>query len=148
VREMRLLNLGCKYYHLWTGMLLYADDMVLLEVKPEKLQVMLDVLEAYSRRWRFTISVSKTKTMVFGGTSRWQWTIYGHPIERVRRFKYLGIVFEEGGRWRSMSAQVAAKARRGWCSLLSAGVGGQGLGERLQLSSVESAHSPSLDIRG
>lgn len=66
--------------------------------------------------------------MVFGGASRWQWTIYGYPIERVRSFKYLGIVFEEGGRWRLMSAQTVAKARRGWCALLSAGVGGQGLG--------------------
>ena len=46
-------------------MLLYADDIVFFANSPEELQLGLDLLSDYCKRWKLTINVSKTKVLIF-----------------------------------------------------------------------------------
>ena len=43
--------------------LLYADDIVFIAPNPESLQIMFDTVDAWSRKWRFTVNHEKTKVI-------------------------------------------------------------------------------------
>ena len=53
-------------------LLMYADDIVLLAESARDLQNMLDVVTAYSKRWRFRLNPKKGKSevMIFGRKPR------------------------------------------------------------------------------
>ena len=50
--------------------LLYADDTVILSLSPGDLQKSLDKLKTYSRLWKLTKNITKTKVMVFSKNGR------------------------------------------------------------------------------
>ena len=64
---------------------------------PEELQRGLHLLSQYCKRWKLTINVSKTKFLVFrkGGIlpMNISGTYNGAPVEILKSFIYLGIVF-------------------------------------------------------
>ena len=82
-------------------MLLYADDIVIFSNTADELQLGLDILAEYCARWKLKVNVSKTKTLIFrnGGLLPQDlvFTYDGDPVEIVKSFKYLGIVFTTGG---------------------------------------------------
>ena len=45
--------------------LLYADDIIIFAKSPEKMQLSLDILEEYCKRWRLKVNINKTKIMIF-----------------------------------------------------------------------------------
>jgi hypothetical protein len=47
--------------------LLYADDVVLVANSPEDLQKLIDVVDAFCRKWRMDINIKKSEVMVVGG---------------------------------------------------------------------------------
>ena len=67
----------------------------------EQLQIGLDVLSEYCARWKLKVNISKTKILIFrkGGIlpRNLEFTSDGEPLEIVKSFKYLGIVFTTGG---------------------------------------------------
>jgi hypothetical protein len=48
------------------GLLMYADDIVLIANDKEELQRMIDLVADYSRLWRFELNREKTQVVVFG----------------------------------------------------------------------------------
>ena len=79
--------------------LFYADDLVLLAESDRELQLMLDVLRAYSTEKGLTVNTSKSKAVVFnsyrlGGSNQDPVFIYnGEQLGVEPHFKYLGLVF-------------------------------------------------------
>ena len=67
-REVRVLNLGVSAAGKRLSLLLYADDIVLLADSQEELQRMLGAVQAFCRRWRMQMNMSKTKVMAFGAS--------------------------------------------------------------------------------
>ena len=51
----------------WSGILLYADDIVMMAEDGEQLQRMLDVAGDYAKRWKLRFNSRKRKVMVTGG---------------------------------------------------------------------------------
>ena len=96
-------------------MLLYADDIVIFANTQEELQNSLDLMLQYCTRWKLTINISKTKVMVFrkGGTLPRNLGFYynGVPLEIVKDFKYLGIVFT-GGSFSEAQSTLAGQAQK------------------------------------
>lgn len=82
-------------------LLLYADDVVIFAETPQDLQRSLNILEAYSSRWKLKVNTNKTKIVVFrkGGRlpTSLKFTYMGEVIEIVSKFSYLGVVFTSGG---------------------------------------------------
>ena len=73
---------------------LYADDLVLLSNSPEGLQNSLDKLAHYAESKGLTISIKKSKTMIFnilGRVIQKVFNINGEPLEPVNTFCYLGF---------------------------------------------------------
>lgn len=89
-QEMRI-NFAC---------LAFADDLVLVAPSVEKLQNLVNILADHCQKYRMSVNVDKTKTMVFRKnyqTRREDISVkYGHQtLEQVRNYKYLGIIFDE-----------------------------------------------------
>lgn len=97
-------------------LLLYADDIVIFANTSEQLQVSLDLMLEYCNKWKLTINVSKTKVMVFrrGGRLPRDMAFYfnGQPIEIVKEFKYLGIVFTSGGSFSEAQNTLSGQAQK------------------------------------
>ena len=93
------LNCGVDINGSDVSILLYADDIVLIAPTEQKLQKMLHFISNWCRKWRMAINTDKTKAIHFraGSTSE---TVYDFrfgpdPIEKVSRYKYLGVMFDE-----------------------------------------------------
>ena len=100
LEELRRRKLGVRLHNrltgalTWVGALMYADDLALIAAGPGELQLMMDVVTDYAKKWRFEINPATSKTSVipfmetearrhrrlgeFGGT----WMCGGHRICR------------------------------------------------------------------
>lgn len=108
-----------------TPALFYADDLALVSTTTAGLQAQLDLLQAYSKRWRLTVNVKKTKVVVYTTAHRAvaapQLTYMSAPIEVLDTFRYLGVdlhstqPFAASGVERAASAHRAALALHNRC---------------------------------
>ena len=79
---------------------LYADDLVLISESPSGLQNCLNKLGTYAKTKYLTISIKKSKTMVFNSSGLFikeQFYIEGKPLEPVDSFCYLGFEVKPSG---------------------------------------------------
>ena len=73
---------------------LYADDLVILSHSKEGLQRCIDRTSDYAKSKQLTISVNKSKTMIFNQPGRFirdTFTLNGKTLEPVQSFCYLGF---------------------------------------------------------
>ena len=103
--------------------LLYANDTVILSLSPRDLQKSLDNLKTYSRLWKLTINITKTKVMVFSKNGRrsknLRFTYDGQIVEIVDEFKYLGVIFKSNGRFISAIKLLHEQARKAMYGIIS-----------------------------
>ena len=58
------------YIYIYFSILLYADDVVLLAESESDLQIMLDVLSNWCKKWRLDINDTKTQVIHFRNPSK------------------------------------------------------------------------------
>ena len=125
VKELRESGLGVVVTgstgeSIWVGCWLYADDVVLMAKDEVEMQKMLRVVEGFAKKWRFRLSVAKSKVVKFGrkrgGEVGGACELYGKSLEVMEGFKYLGIELERWNRWKVVAERVLEKARmkHGW----------------------------------
>jgi len=68
----------------------YADDIVLLANSAEQLQLNINCLHDFCRKWHLIVNVNKTKVMTIGEQNNSSILYNGETIEEVSNFKYLG----------------------------------------------------------
>lgn len=94
-------------------MMAYADDIVIFAHTPGELKDMLKCLHKYSANRDMVISTDKSKVMRFsrgGQKSKNTWTCGSGCLKEVKRFVYLGYVFQSSG---SFKGQIDTMARNG-----------------------------------
>ena len=96
-------------------LLMYADDTVLLAESSEDLQRMLDSLLHWTRKYKLTVNVDKTKVVIFRGS--WQTgddTFYynGNLVEIVNTFSYLGLLLNYNGKFNVTQKHIAAQGKK------------------------------------
>jgi len=77
-------------YHI-SDLMLYADDQILMATSDDDLQTMAYHLNLIARKYKMTISNTKTKSMAMWGNhiQRVKIVINNNIIEQVTDFKYL-----------------------------------------------------------
>ena len=72
--------------------ILYAADQILMAISEDELQTMAYHLNLIARKYKMTMSSTKTKSMAMYGNhiQRVQIVINNNIIEQVTDFKYLG----------------------------------------------------------
>ena len=93
------LGLGIDVDGRTVSSLLYADDIVMLAHSEADLQVMLDYVNDWSKKWRVLVNVNKTKIVHFRKTrvpqSNVIFKLGNDNLEYVKEYKYLGVILTE-----------------------------------------------------
>lgn len=86
---------GIRIANVVVNVLLYADDLVILSETPENLQLMINRLDAYCKKWGLIVNTSKSKIMVFSRNARsnvrYNWFFNGSRLEVISKYTYLGV---------------------------------------------------------
>ena len=81
------------------SMLLYADDIVMVARNEQEMQILLDKLHDWCRRWRVLINTDKSKVVHFRNGRRerteFQFKIGRNILELTEKYKYIGVIFTE-----------------------------------------------------
>ena len=102
---------------------LYADDLVLISHSKEGLQRCLDKLQSFAEDKDLTISIDKSKTMIFNKTGKLIkhiFTIKGEKLEPVQSFCYLGFDINASGTTNSTINCLFDKANKAMRPILGA----------------------------
>ena len=105
-----------------TSLLMYADDMVLMANSVMDLQIMLNNLAEYTKKWCLTVNVLKTKVMIFrgGGNLKQNEKLFykGNKLYAVNEFSYLGLLLKYNGKFFATQKQLALHGRKAMCDSL------------------------------
>jgi len=143
LQKLKERNLGVKIRHrhtrapTWVGALMYADDLVLLADSPGELQLMMDVITDYAKKWRFQINESKTKVMAMcerHATSQQRkhnwgdtWNCGGKIIRMTEYYVYLGVTIKSDMDFTTHITQLYHKLKLQQREAAVIGVGGAGV---------------------
>ena len=124
--EMEFINNNCKAVELKElslFLLMYADDMVIFSETKDGLQEMLNALYIYTKKWKLTVNIDKTKIVIFrnGGVVKDEdkWFYDDVQIDIVNKFTYLGIVLNFNGKFAVAQKKVAEQGRKAMFCLFS-----------------------------
>ena len=93
--------------------LLYADDTVILGSSRKDVQYSLQIFAEYCCKWKLKINESKSKIVVFGRDRKnYNFSVNGKPVEKVKTFKYLGVIFSKNGRYIKTIEHNVQQARK------------------------------------
>ena len=81
--------------------LLFANDFVGLSNSEQGLQALIDVVYAYSKKWRFEANVAKCAVVVFRNEKELDgaWTWGDSVLPHLNYYTYLGVKFTCNGHW-------------------------------------------------
>ena len=102
---------------------LYADDLVLISNSADGLQRSLNKLSGYANHKCLTISIKKSKTMIFNLSGRHikkLFTIEGKTLESVNTFCYLGFEVKPSGTVKHAMNTLNEKAKKALRPLMCA----------------------------
>ena len=112
---------GIQLKNLLIKILKFADDMCLISETREGLQVGLNDLAKYTKKWGIIINILKTKIVVFrkGGqlSKKDKWILNNTNIEVVQFFKYLGCFLSSSGSYAKCISELTNSARKALFSL-------------------------------
>ena len=94
---------------------MYADDLVSMSRSESGLQILLNRLGEYCRKWRMEVNIEKTKAMKFSGNGHKCKSVFlynGKPLENVAKYKYLEIEFSSSGSWSSAIANISNRGKK------------------------------------
>ena len=98
-KEIKDLDAGIMVAGMCLSILLYADDIVLMAPTPEKLQLMLDLVGKWCRKWGMQINVKKTQILHVRNPQRprssFSFSCSGSPLIYTDKYKYLGFILHE-----------------------------------------------------
>ena len=99
--------------------LLFADDFVGLSNSEQGL-ALIDVIYAYSKKWRFKANVAKCAVVVFRNEKELDgtWTWGDFVLPHLNYYTYLGVKFTCNGHWDAHLKDLVTSGKRKLNSLL------------------------------
>ncbi len=70
IGEIESSGLGTNVNGVCTGVIMYADDLVVMSYDKQKLQKMLNIIESYCNKWEIKINAKKTQFIKLGSYER------------------------------------------------------------------------------
>ena len=95
--------------------LLYADDTLVFAESEKDMQLALDAVYVYCRKWNVSINQSKTKIVIFSRgkiKNKFPFKIGNMNIDTSSEYEYLGILFNYHGRLGNAISQRITPARK------------------------------------
>lgn len=119
----------------YVGSPTFADDIMLLSSTKSNLDEMMANAWDYSRKWRFTFSLAKSKCMVFGESKRKHlvnlhrrtFRMGNHVLEEVDHYDHLGVKLCAYDSSAERTKDACQKANRSLATLTACGTKANGL---------------------
>jgi hypothetical protein len=96
--------------------LMLADDILLLSESAEGLQKFLDKLSEYCKKWQLSVTVKKTKAIIFqqrnNPYNKSDFYLNGYKLEKLLKYKYLGNLIEASGKFHSTHIELSKKGSK------------------------------------
>lgn len=95
--------------------LAFADDIAVLAPDAAALKDMIKSLHGFERRKELVINVEKTQVVTFSKGSKSsgvEWKVEGRIYQEVKVFNYLGVTFQQNGKFTTHHKVVSRKANR------------------------------------
>lgn len=102
--------------------LLFADDTVLFSYTKEGLQLLLNNLHSYCRKWGVTVNIDKTVIMICKKGNRQENVDFfynNNKLKNVNKFTYLGVTLSSNGSFYQSQKSLSAQAMKAMFSLNS-----------------------------
>ena len=122
--ETEFVNYGVKGItvgRLKLSLLLYADDAILFSDNEKDMQLSINALNQYCKRWKLIVNIDKTKLMIFskrGNIQRNRNVYYAESkLEIVSYFTYLSIRFSSTGSFSVAQKTLAEQGSKAMFSL-------------------------------
>ena len=123
IENINALNMGIDIDGQKIGMLVYADDVVLLTETEDELQYLLNELNRWCDINKLEVNASKSKVVHFRTPSKaktgWSFTCGEKYLETVDQYLYLGLLLTEHLDYAKMAKQVSNSASRALGLLIS-----------------------------
>ena len=124
MKILRSKHLGCNLLGRYSGLVVLADDVALLSSSPTELQEMLDIVDNYSKHWRYKINPSKSCVISFNtsGKNMTQppvWTLGTDVLPSMLQHPHLGII--KSSIKRNPAEAMVSKGVRTFYALTGAG---------------------------
>ena len=99
VHDLRQVNAGVKLDGRIVQCLLYADDIAILGESENDVQLQLNALYNWCRKWRMNVNVNKSKIVHYRPKcqerTKMNFKFGSNNFEIVKQYKYLGLVLNE-----------------------------------------------------
>ena len=116
-------NLGISISGRNIGILLYADDIVLLAENELNVQRQLDILNTWCNKWRLNVNSTKSEIIHFRKTrkkqTKYMFKFRNNSLAMVSKYKYLGIILDEHLTYNECATTLADSAGRALGSVIS-----------------------------
>jgi hypothetical protein len=100
------------------GCLMYADDVLILSQSARGLQRSLDKLNVYCKKWRLSVNIRKTKTIIFNSNKTCHTFKLGEQLlQNASRVCYLGFMLTPSGSFKATQTYLYDKACKALMSL-------------------------------
>jgi len=143
---------GARYRDIEVSLLLFADDIVLVAESASDLQLMLNVVDEYSKLFRFRVNRGKSNVMIFenkreGNRAETILKFYlgQGELEIVARYKYLGLLVDKNFTWKEHVESLIGKTQKKMKAIFGLGVG-RGLSVRALMRGWEVLVRPLLEF--
>ena len=114
VDRLREKGLGIKVEGTTVGIMLFADDIVLLADDEATMQKMLDELSGWCREYRMEPNAKKSAVLSVGGgiEEGVVFTMCGKEVGVRDKYKYLGVWLSDDLKWDVQVLEVVVKAKQ------------------------------------
>ena len=149
IEDVKDLDLGIPIGTTKLSILVYADDVVILAENEEDLQTMLDVISQWGRKWRIKFNNRKSNVVHYRNKNTEptisQFYLSNQLIERVKQYKYLGVILHEYVDFNVTAEVLAGAGSRALGSILHKYRKVKGLGYYTYSKLYQSCVCPVLD---
>lgn len=110
------LNMGASYDGRNIGILMYADDVVLISETADGLQKQLDILNNWCNKWQIELNSEKTSVMIFRNKNTdlpsKKFICGEHDLKYIEEYKYLGLYLNSNMNWSKTVDYLAKSASK------------------------------------
>jgi hypothetical protein len=114
VDKLRGKELGIRIEGRLVGIMLFADDIVLLADDEGMMQRMLDELSEWCKQYRMEVNETKSAVLCFGGKVEegTEFKICDKVVEVRKKYKYLGVWVNDDLDWKDQVRAVRVKGEK------------------------------------
>ncbi|RMZ95612.1 RNA-directed DNA polymerase from mobile element jockey-like [Brachionus plicatilis] len=98
IEKIRKTNLITEVNGIQTGVLMYADDLLLITDSAEKLRKVLKICENFGQENEIKFNPKKTRIMAINNKKREKCTLCNQEIEWVQNLEYLGVTITQNNK--------------------------------------------------